>query len=551
MAPQARIYKLIKKSFLLLITAFLFFIVYQPCSCIAVTTAQEKPAYGDALIVGTIGEPSVLIPMLASDSASHDVAGLVFRGLVKYDTDLTLTGDLAESWDVSEDGLTITFHLKKGVTWEDGTPFTADDVLFGFTTITDPKTPTAYSGDFQQVTKAEVLDRHTFRVTYPKPFAPALGNWGNMVVLPKHLLKDKDITKNSLTRKPVGLGPFSFNHWSSGEKLILEANPAYHAGRPFIDHYIYRFIPDPDTLFLELQAGSVDLMSLTPLQYTRLTDSPFFKQNFQKFKYPSFGYTYLCFNFKHPWFQDKRVRQAIAHAIDKQEIIDGVLLGLGSIATGPYVPNTWPYNPNVHKYPYDLARARELLTEAGWNDTDGDGILDRNGKPFTFTILTNHGNSLRLKTATIIQWRLEMVGIKVDIRVLEWATFINEFVDKRRFQALILGWSIGLDPDQYDIWHSTKTGEKELNFISYKNSKVDRLLEKGRHTFDMEERRRSYFSFQEILADEVPYIFLYVPYALPIVHSRFQNIKAEPIGIRYNIEKWFVPKQLQRHQLTQ
>ena len=505
------------------------------------------PSYGDRLVVGTIGEPSVLIPMLASDSASHDVSGLCYNGLVKYDTDLTVIGDLAKSWVVSPDGLAITFHLRPDVHWEDGAPFTARDVEFGFKTITNPETPTAYAEDFRQVVKFEIIDLLTFRVTYEKPFAPALTSWGNMTVLPSHLLAGKDITKNDLTRKPVGLGPFTFKEWASGEKIVMEANKTYFEGRPYLDSYIYRFIPDAATLFLELQAGNIDLMSLTPLQYSRQTDTDYFKKNFQKFKYPLFTYVYLAFNFLHPYFQDKRVRQAIAHAIDKQEIIDGVLLGLGEPATGPYVPNTWPYNPNVKKYDFNLEKARQLLSEAGWRDTDGDGLLDRDGKPFEFSVLVGMGNSVRLNTATIIQWRLEQLGIKMNIRVLEWSTLINEFIDKRRFEAILLGWSIGLDPDQYDIWHSSKTGEKQLNFISYKNKAVDELLEQGRRVFDVQERKKIYYRMQELLAEDVPYIFLYVPYSLPIVSSRICNIKPAPIGISYNLPTWYVPKKLQKN----
>ncbi|MEW6587447.1 MAG: ABC transporter substrate-binding protein, partial [Nitrospirota bacterium] len=198
---------------------------------------SDQPAYGDALITGSIGEPSILIPMLAGDSASHDVAGLVFNGLIKYDTDLSIIGDLAESWDISPDGLVITFHLKKGVKWTDGVEFTADDVMFGFKTIVDEKTPTPYKEDYLQVKKAEVLDRYTFRVTYEKPFAPALSSWGNLTVLPKHLLEGKDITKSDLTRKPVGLGMYKLNKWTSGQEVILDSNKDYFDGRPYIDNY--------------------------------------------------------------------------------------------------------------------------------------------------------------------------------------------------------------------------------------------------------------------------------------------------------------------------
>lgn len=510
---------------------------------------DEADRYGDAIVCASIGEPSNLIPMLASDSASHDISGLIYNGLIKYDTDLTLTGDLAESWEISADNLSITFHLKKDIIWEDGAPFTAHDVYFGFKTITDPKTPTAYSGDFMQVKIATVVDSHTFKVTYEKPFAPALSSWGNMVVLPRHLLENKDITKSPLTRKPLGLGQFKLIKWQSGDKLILQSNPDYFQGKPYLNNYIYKIIPDISTQFLELQTGSIDMMSLNPLQYSRQTNTAYFKENYQKYKYPTFVYTYLGFNFKHPPFQDKRVRQAIAYAINKKELIEGILFGLGKVSTGPYVPDTWAYNNNVKKYTYDPVKSKQLLKASGWSDTDNDGILDKKGKSLEFTIITNQGNASRLKTATIIQWRLEMVGIKVNILVLEWSTFINERIDTKRFEAVLLGWGIGLDPDQYDIWHSSRTGEKEFNFISYNNNEVDQLLEQGRRTFDQEKRKDIYYKFQEILAEEVPYIFLYVPYALPIVSKRIKNIKPEPIGISYNLNKWYAPKTLQKHTL--
>jgi peptide/nickel transport system substrate-binding protein len=509
----------------------------------------DEPAYGDALVTGTIGEPSILIPMLAGDSASHDVSGLIFNGLVKYDTDLSVIGDLAESWDISSDGLVITFHLRKGIKWADGVEFTADDVMFGYRTIIDEKTPTAYSEDFRQVKKAEVPGRYTFRVAYEKPFAPALTSWGNLVVLPKHLLEGKDITKDDFGRNPVGLGPYRLTKWTTGQEVMLDSYKDYFEGRPYIDRYIYKIIPDSATMFLVLQTGEIDMMGLTPVQYAKQTDTEFFKKHFQKFRYPAFTYTYMAFNLKHPFFEDKRVRQAIAYGIDKDEIVDVVLFGLGSPATGPYVPNTWPYNPAVRNYEYNPEKARQLLKEAGWNDTDGDGILDNGGRPFKFTILTNMANNPRKNTAAIIQWRLAKIGIKVEIRELEWSTFINQFIDKRRFQAAILGWSIGLDADQYDIWHSSKTKEKEFNFVSYNNPEVDELLEKGRRTYDTEKRKRAYFRLQEILADELPYLFLYVPDATPIVHARFKGIKASPIGIRYNLPQWYVPKKLQRHTL--
>ncbi|MRR38696.1 peptide-binding protein, partial [bacterium] len=248
------------------------------------------PASGDALVVGTIGEPSNLIPILASDSSSHDVAGNVFNGLVKYDKNLELVGDLAESWRVSPDGLTITFTLRRGVKWHDGTEFTSRDVLYTYRVTIDPKTPTAYAEDFKQVKTAEAPDRYTFRVTYGKPFAPALASWG-VGILPAHLLEGKDITKSELSRHPVGTGPYRFKEWVAGQKLVLEAFPDYFEGRAYIDRYVYRIIPDTSTMYLELKASGLDMMGLTPVQYARQTDTPDFRARFNKFRYPASAYT--------------------------------------------------------------------------------------------------------------------------------------------------------------------------------------------------------------------------------------------------------------------
>jgi peptide/nickel transport system substrate-binding protein len=507
------------------------------------------PAYGDIIVEGSIGDASNLIPLLSSDSTSHGIASLIYSGLVKYDKDLKVVGDLAESWEISGGGLVITFHLRKGVRWHDGRPFTSADVLYTYRVTIDPKTPTAYSGDFLKVRKAEAPDAHTFRVTYDKPFAPALTSW-SAAMLPKHLLEGKDITRSPLARHPIGTGPYRFRDWVTGQKIVLVSNPDYWEGRPYIDGFIMRVIPDMATMFLELRAGGIDRMDLTPLQYTRQTENRLFRKNFSKYRYLSFSYTYLGYNLRNPLFEDKRVRQAVSHAINKEEIIQGVLLGLGQESTGPFKPGTWAHHPGVKRYPYDPGKAKELLAQAGWKDSSGDGILTKNGKPFAFEIITNQGNEVRKKCAEIIQRRLADIGIQVKIRVIEWAAFVKEFINKRKFDATILGWTIPLDPDLYDVWHSSKTGPDELNFISFRNAEMDDLLDKGRSTFDVKERKRCYDRIQEILAEEQPYTFLYCPDALPIVSARFRGVQPAPIGIGHNFIRWYVPKEEQKLVMT-
>lgn len=492
-----------------------------------------------SISIATIGEPKRLLPMLASDSASGEISGLVFNGLVKYAPNITLIGDLAKSWTISPDGLSVTFHLRKGVKWHDGEDFSAHDVVFTYNVVTDPKTPTPYGANYGPVKSVEALDDHTVLVTYTELFAPALESW-SMGIVPRHLLEGKDIGKSDLNRNPIGTGPYKLKEWATGQKVVLEANKDYFEGPPGVDRYVMRIIPDTATQFLELKFGGIDFMGLTPTQYKLESDKPIFKKYFQKFRYPAFGFTYMGYNHLDPRFKDKRIRRALTHAIDKEEIIKGVLLGYGTPCTGPFPPESWAFNADVKDPEYNPEKALALLKEAGW-ERDADGILRKDGEAFNFTVLTNQGNDQRLKAAQIIRERLKAVGITMEIKVLEWQAFLHKFVNKKRFEAIILGWGLSRDPDLYDIWHSSKTKEGEFNFISYKNEEVDQLLLDGRSTFDIEERRRIYHRIHELMAEDQPYTFLYVADALPILHKRFKGVEKAPIGIFYDFINWHIP----------
>jgi peptide/nickel transport system substrate-binding protein len=520
----------------------IFFLVFVCGLCIPLEAAD----YGDAIITASIGDASSLIPILASDSSSAEICGLIYNGLVRYDKDLNLEGELAENWEIADGGLSIVFHLRKGVKWHDGAPFTARDVEFTYQKLIDPEVKTPYGGDFERVRSLDVIDDYTLKVTYKEPFSPGLSSWG-MGIMPKHLLENEDLGNTKYSRAPVGTGPYRFREWKTGEKIVLESNHDYFEGRPYINRYVYRIIPDQATIFLELQTQGVDEVTLTPLQYSRQTGTPFFDRYYRKYRYPSFGYTYMGFNLKEPLFADRRVRQALDYAIDKDEIIKGVLFGLGRVSTGPFPPESWACDKNIQPLPYDPAKAKVLLKEAGWEDHDDDGWLDKDGRRFKFTIMTNQGNDTRKTTAEIIQRRLRDIGIDAEVRIIEWATFLSEFIDKGKFDAVIMGWSLSRDPDCYDIWHSSKTRSGEFNFVGYANKEVDALLLQGRREFDQEKRREVYNRINRLVFDDHPYVFLYVSDVLPIVHERFKGIIPAPAGIGYNFIKWYVPKSQQRY----
>jgi len=510
-----------------------------------------KPAYGDTYVEALQGNISGLIPNVLTDGPSFEVAALLYNGLVKYDKDLILRPELAESWQYSRDCLDLTFKLRRDVRWHDGQPFTADDVVFTYETMISPRTPTAYGGDFKSVDSVKAVDPYTVHVRYKNPNAKALQSWG-IWMLPKHLLEEaaregklREAPQNRTN--PVGTGPYLFKEWKSGEKVVLVANPNYFEGRPYISRVVYRIIPSSATTFLELKAKGVDGAKLTALQFKRQTEYPAFRKSYTKYQYAANVYVYLGLNLRDPRFADRRVRQAFAHAINKREIIEGVRLGLAREATGPYKPGTWQYNQNVHQYPFDTAKARALLASAGWTATDSDGFLVKNGQRFKFDLLLAQGSDEGRKVSEIIQSSFKDLGVQVEIRVIEWAALLKDFIKKRNFEAVILAWGITPDPDQYDIWHSSKTSPDELNRIGYANAEVDDLLEKGRGTCVEAERKKYYDRLQEVLAEDQPIVFLYFRDGLPVVSSRVRGIVPAPIGINYNFNEWFVPLNLHRY----
>ena len=503
----------------------------------------------DQLIESSIGDASFLNPILAQDAASSDVNSFIFNGLIKYDRNLqNFVGELAQSWKIEEGPEPeITFFLRRGVLWHDGKEFTAEDVKFTYDRIMDEKTNTVRRSDFELVKKAEVLDPYTFRVTYSQSFSPGLSTWG-IGVVPRHLLEKQDINTAPFNRNPIGTGPFRFVQWETDEKIVVEANPGYFEGRPCLSRIIYRIIPDSSLSEMELLTRGIDYYGVSPFQYQRMEKTPFLNV----YSEPSLGYTYIGYNLQNPLFKDRRVRQALTMAINREEIVQYVLDGLGTVANGPFPPQMWYCNPNVKPLPYDPAVARRLLQEAGWK-RNRDGILEKDGKPFSFKLITNSGNDTRRDVGVLAQRAFRELGIDVKLELYEWSVFLKDFINPKAFDACILGWALSPDPDAYQIWHSSQI-EKGFNFVSYRNPEVDRLWEAGRREYDMEKRKAIYWRINELIAEDQPYTFLYVPLSIAALQKKFvlvekdssgkevfRPIKMEKAGLTYDLIKWYVP----------
>ena len=505
--------------------------------------AWGKTADPNGKIVFALGgEVSIINPILSADSSSSAVEGPIFNGLTKINEKLEIVPDLAKSWEVSKDGKIFTFHLRKDVLWHDGTKFTAQDVKFTFDSILDPKINSVRRSDYiidGKPIRFNAVDRYTVQAILPKPFAPFLASAG-MSILPMHLLKGQDINMSPFNQHPVGTGPFKFKEWVSGDHVSLVRNEKYYLGRPLLAEIIYKIIPDENSRLIAMEAGEIDESDIPAKDIDRVKKLS--KVNI--FEFDALTYTYLGLNLANPIFSDIRVRQALAYATNKKQLIALIFQGLASPAYSPSSPVSWAYESDVSRYPFDRAKAEKLMDKAGWKRS-ADGIRQKNGKYLEFTILVNQGNKEREKAAVVLQWQYKNIGVKVNVRVMEWSAMLkilNANKDPKTFDAVIIGWSLGIDPDQYSIWHSSQY-PAGLNFVKYKNPKIDSLLESGRTTIDKEGRRHIYSQLQKIIAADQPYIFLWYPKAVSAVSNRVGGLsKPGPAGLFLNIEKIFVTK---------
>ncbi|MEJ2364766.1 MAG: peptide-binding protein [Deltaproteobacteria bacterium] len=420
----------------------------------------------------------------------------------------------------TEDNPVIIFHLRRGVKFQDGHPFSGEDVKFTYEAIMNPANISPRLSDFEPVKTVEVLDPLTLRVVYKRLYSPALSTW-MMGILPEHLLNEKALreearqrgldpkamsVRNSLfNRHPIGCGPFTFREWKSDQYIMLDRFEDYWEGPPNYHKYGYRIIPDVLTQEMEFYAGTVDSYQVQPYQVQRFKDDP----KYQSFSGLSFGYTYIGYNLRREPFNDLRVRKARGMAIDVDKIIRYVLYGQGERITGPFPKQTDFYDRKIKPLPYDPEGALRLLAEAGWKP-DKQGWLEKNGKRLEFTLITNQGNDIRKAILAIVQDSWRKIGVAVQTDLLEWAVFIQERVNKLDFDALVLGWSMGIEPDLYQIWHSSQTGPYQLNFVGFSNKKADELIIKIRQEYNRKRLIAYCHRLHEIIAAEQPYTFLYV-----------------------------------------
>ncbi len=505
-------------------------------------SAQSAPVAG-----GTVTIPIGADPTLNPWSPNAFVESLfinrvLFDGLTKPGKDLAPAPDLAESWTTAPDGLSWTFKLRSGVKWSDGKAFTADDVAFTFNDIVLKKELGAQNAaSYSAVKTVTVVDLSTVRFDLSRKFA-ALPSFlaYNAGIVPKHVLSADPLKTTSFNKGvPVSTGPFKVEKYTSGQSVTLVRNESYFGPKPYLDKVVFTVVADPNTQIAQALSGDLQIMILDNKAAVERVKSA---SGLVVVSRPLVQYYWLSLNQTDPRFTDVRVRQAFVQAIDRQAIIKSVELGYGSIANSPITPALAAYyDPSLaSKYPFDQAKAKDLLAQAGW--TPGpDGVLQKGGQPFRFTMDVGQRGVLEPVNA-LIQQDLKKIGVVADLNTMEWNAYIQKVVVRREYTASVNWWTYPSDPDVFPYYHSSAAG-KGFNIPGYQDPKLDDLLVQGQSAGDLESRKAVYKQLQAYTSETLPYLFLWYPQEIDVLSASLQGVPE--LGLRdamHYIGEWWLTK---------
>jgi peptide/nickel transport system substrate-binding protein len=518
--------------------------------------SDQKPVQGDWVVQRIDSDVDTLNPAVTQTTNGQFIAYPLICESMLHTNNYTLALDpmLAESYEVSPDQLTYTFHLRHDVKWHDGVPFTAEDVKFTFDKIMDPKDDTApVRSYFTTVKSCDVLDPYTIRFVTSERYFKTLEVLGTFLqIVPKHVFAhgNPSFDKNEYGRHPIGTGPYKFVRWDTGARIVLERNDDYWGGPT---HYpkrlVFEIIEEPYVAAQLLKKGDIDAIDhITPIQWVREMKDSRSMKHLRQIVYPYPAYNYLGFNLRDPLFQDIRVRHAIDLLVPRQKILDQVYLkDYGTEASGWDPPGDINYNHDVQPTPLDPALAQQLLTEAGWKNDHGDGILYKDGKPFSFTLLYPSGNANGEKVCELIQESLRGAGIDVHLDRQEFAQLIDR-VNEWKFQATLQGWSTDVNGDPSQIFGGSEADvKKSSNFIGYKSAVADKLMAEARLEYDPQKRAAIYHHLQQIIHDDYPVCFLFNPRQILIVSDRYENVKTFTPRPCFDITTWWVLRPMQKY----
>ncbi|MGE5673712.1 MAG: ABC transporter substrate-binding protein [Mycobacterium leprae] len=504
----------------------------------------KKPAVGGELNLRLAKDPDNFNPILSSTAYGSAVYGQVYATLFEFNEKFEPTPYIADKWSASADGLVWTINLKQGIKFTNGDPLNADDVVFTLGAIMDKDYQGPRSLDaVKSITKK---DDNTVIVTLKEPFAPILSDI-NYGILDHKLFANtsiKEMDKNPTTMSPVGAGPYKFVEYKRSQYVLLERNPDWFMskdrnGAPFIKTLRFKVIPDDTTAVASLENGEIDLDTPLPNEISRLEKDD--KDKLVPLNYERNGFGYMQFNVTSPILSDKLVRQALTYGLDRQSIIAGVMDGRAVIPAGPIPPVSWAYDSSIKPYAYDKAKAGQLLDQAGWK-MGANGVREKDGKPFKITFYGSSGSSLIDGIAQIAKKNWKDIGVDLDVQLMDFNAMMDNFVKPGKFDVSFSGMSLSLDPDQYDLWHSTQV--KGFNRGRWANPQADKLLVDGRKETDQAKRKAIYSDFQKVFQDDCPAILVYANKYTDMVSTKVKGgvVNFPGAGASF-IYRWWINEQ--------
>ena len=501
----------------------------------------EAATPGGTFIDSNVNDIQTIHPLIADDGPSLGTVGLIYDGLFGSDvrTGQPAPTGLADYWEIAPDGRVYTFYLNQNARWHDGVAITAADVQFSFDALADPDLGSSYSQSFLEATESwRVVDEHTFEIVAKEPLFTFLYELFGLIV-PKHVwesvpIKDWRTDGGATGQDParvVGSGPFKFKEWRQGESITVVRNDDYYQKAPYLDEYVIRIMPDNTSVTNALLNGEIDQAAVEPADAETVEAT----EGLDIAVYPTRGFTYYMTNLdpeKTTLFQERAVRQALFHAIDRESIVNDILLGYAEVARGTQPVISYAYAPDqiTTIYDYDPEKAKALLAEAGWTDTDGDGIVDKDGQPFAFEFIYPSGTPTTDQMVAYLQDAWKAIGVDATPRALEFSALVEVITGNHDFEVAMLGFSWDASFIQ-DAMFGCDQYEGGFNMVKYCNEEVDALNFQAKRTFDEEARRELIIEATNLVNEDLPVAVMHFRKAIAGYSERLQNYQPSSWGV--------------------
>jgi peptide/nickel transport system substrate-binding protein len=507
--------------------------------------ATPTPQGGGQVVLGVVRDIDSWNPYLCQDELGDELLSLLYPWLAIEQADYhehppSFAPNLAESWQWSDDHLTLTWHLRQNARWSDGTPVTARDVLFSWQVQRSAEVGWADSYYKDAIDRVEASDDHTVHMHFTRRFPYQMTHANEGLIIPAHAwskIPFDQWQEIDWAQQALSAGPFRLVSTTRHQEIVLERNETYwRPDRPYLDRVVWRIVPSHVSLLTQMRTGAVDLVNTVPPREAERVRAA---AETDLIVFPDRRYTYVGWNNSVPLFADVKVRRALTMAIDRSSILEAAIGGYGKVAVGPILSFMWAFNQELEPLPYDPEQARALLAEAGWHDSDGDGTLDRDGKPFSFELLTNNETQHHQDTVQLIHQQLGQIGIEVRTRLLDMGALFSLWVSGE-FDAYVGSWQEPTIIDLEELWHSTGPDDPASNFVRYANPEVDRLIIQANNEASFEQQKPLFDRIQELVAEDQPYTFLYEGYRRSAISTRIHGAIINDASPYFNLDDWYV-----------